>query len=376
MADDSNAKSKYAYLAAPSPVFESLKDDATKLVENLYAIKDIENFKAAWNSFPPALFDDGPAVGKDITIEHINIPVRDGTVVELRIYKPIDPAPDAPLFFVSHGGGWVMFTHDAEEAQNRQVAKDTRCVVVSVEYRKCPEFPFPYPLNDCFDALIWCKSNASTLGINPEKVFLAGATSGANLVVTAGGKAASLALKARDEGVTGILGQVLNMPMICHPDFFPRDKYEYKSWDENKEEAVASSTRALFHWNLYLPEGKPEVYANPILAESHANLPPACKKKKKKKNRNMPASYTPQHKKCAENYKLTSSLVIQIAGFDPLRDEGFAYGEALKAAGVPVTEKAFAGLPHAFYFFLKALDKESREYFQNIVNFIQEIEKK
>ncbi|KKZ68834.1 hypothetical protein EMCG_00005 [[Emmonsia] crescens] len=336
MADDSMAKSKYAYLARPHPVFESLKGEATKLFEKIYAIKDMEKFKAAWNAFPPAVFDDGPVVGKDITIEHMNIPVRDGTMVELRIYKPINPGPDASLFFVSHGGGWTMFTHDIEEAQNRQVAKDNKCVVVSVEYRKCPEFPFPYPLNDCFDALTWCKSNAFTLGINPEKIFLAGATCGANL-------AASLALKARDEGVTGILGQVLNMPMICHPDFFPQDKYEYKSWDEFKEDVVASSTNALFYWNLYLPEGKPEVYANPILAESHADLPPA---------------------------------LIQIAGLDPLRDEGFAYGEALKAAGVPVTEIAFAGLPHAFYIFLKALDKESREYFQNVVDFVQEIEKK
>ncbi|PGH04238.1 hypothetical protein GX51_03583 [Blastomyces parvus] len=336
MAADSTTRSKYGHLAAPHPVFETLKDEASKLVESIYAIKDIEQFKAAWNAFPPVLFDDGPVVGQDITIEHTNIAVRDGAEVELRIYKPINPAPDASLLFVSHGGGWTIFTHDVEEAQNRQVAKDNRCVVVSVEYRKCPEFPFPYPLNDCFDALIWCKSNASTLGINPERIFLAGSTSGANL-------AAALALKARDESITGIVGQILNMPMICHPDFFPREKYEYKSWNENKEEAVASSARAVFHWNLYLPEGKPEVYGNPILAESHANLPPA---------------------------------LIQIAGYDPLRDEGFAYGEALRSAGVEVTEKAFAGLPHAFYFFLKALDKESREFFQNIVDFVRVIEKK
>ncbi|EGC47049.1 lipase [Histoplasma capsulatum var. duboisii H88] len=334
--DNSNAKSKYAHFATPHPVFESLKDEASKLVENLYAIEDMEEFKAAWDAFPPAVFDDGPVVGKDITIEHMNIPVRDGAKVELRIYKPINPTPQASLFFVAHGGGWTIFTHDAEEAQNRQVARDNKLVVVSVEYRKCPEFPFPYPLNDCFDALIWCKSNAVNLGINPERIYLAGSTSGANL-------AASLALKLRDEGITGVSGQVLNMPMICHPDFFPRDKYEYNSWDENNEDAATSSSRTLFHWNLYLPKGKPEVYANPILAESHANLPPA---------------------------------LIQIAGFDPLRDEGFAYGEALRAAGVPVTEKVFAGLPHAFYFFLKALDKESREYFQNIVDYVNDIEKK
>lgn len=99
------AKSKYAYLATPHPVFESLKDEATKLFDKIYAIKDMEKFKAAWNAFPPAVFDDGPVVGKDITIEHMNIPVRDGTMVELRIYKPINPDPAASLFFVSHGGG-------------------------------------------------------------------------------------------------------------------------------------------------------------------------------------------------------------------------------------------------------------------------------
>ncbi|EEH33240.1 lipase/esterase [Paracoccidioides lutzii Pb01] len=336
MAADAEPKSKYAHFAEPHLVFETFKEEASKPIDAIYAIKDMDTFKAAWNAFPPVVFDDGPVVGQDITIEHINIPVSDGTLVELRIYKPINPVPTSTLFFVSHGGGWTICTHDVEEAQNRQVAKDNKCVVVSVEYRKCPEFPFPYPLNDCYDALLWCKSNASTLGINPEKIILAGTSGGGNL-------AACIALKARDEGVTGIIGQVLNMPMICHPDLFPRDKYEYKSWEENENEAVASSSRALFHWNLYLPELKPDAYANPILAESHANLPPA---------------------------------LIQVAGLDPLRDEAFAYGEALKAAGVPATVKGFVGLPHAFYFFLQQLNKESREYIQNIVDFVQDVEKK
>lgn len=103
--DNSNAKSKYAHFATPHPVFESLKDEASKLVGNLYAIEDMEKFKAAWDAFPPAVFDDGPVVGKDITIEHMNIPVRDGATVELRIYKPINPTPRASLFFVAHGGG-------------------------------------------------------------------------------------------------------------------------------------------------------------------------------------------------------------------------------------------------------------------------------
>jgi len=95
----------------------------------------------------------------------------------------------------------------------------------------------------------------------------------------------------------------------------------------------------LWFWDQYLPNAEPHVYASPLLASSLKGLPPA---------------------------------LIQIAGMDPLRDEAFAYYEALKEAGVPVTVKAYGGLPHAFYV-LVHLD-QSAQYHRAVVDWIRQIQ--
>lgn len=96
--------------------------------------------------------------------------------------------------------GWSVGSHDIEEGQNRNVAAKTKSVVVSVDYRlwvyihlyaakfysdtefRAPEYRFPYAINDCYDILLWCKGNASTLGIDPNYIIVSGGSSGANIV--------------------------------------------------------------------------------------------------------------------------------------------------------------------------------------------------
>ncbi|OJD13364.1 hypothetical protein AJ78_06176 [Emergomyces pasteurianus Ep9510] len=236
--------------------------EAVKLVDEWYAIKDIEYFKAAWNSFPPAVVDDRPVVGRDITIEHINIPVRwhhSGT--QKSTSQSIQHR--TPVYSLSHMvevsstglSGLLKPKSWINLAERNRYAKDNRGVVVSVEYRNCPKFPFPYPLNDCFDALNLGKVKTSD-----------------------------------DQGRGGCLLTI----GICNANQMPPP--------------LASILTRFF-----------------------------------------------------SQVGLVVQSLIQNAGFDPLRDEGFADGEAVKAVGVPVTEKALAGLPQAFYFFFKALDKEARE---------------
>ena len=164
-------KPKYGHLSALSPDFAPLKDAADQSFEELWQLP-FDEFKAKWDSFPPALVDDSPKVGKDITVEHVKITTSDGSAIELRIYKPIDPVPNALLYLNAHGGGkyrsqvrwlsftygtvgWVVGKHDTEEGQNRLVAAVNKAVVVSVDYRMAPEFRFPYAIKDFFDALIW-----------------------------------------------------------------------------------------------------------------------------------------------------------------------------------------------------------------------------
>lgn len=83
-----------------------------------------------------------------------------------------------------------------------------------------------------------------------------------------------LAQKARDEGVSGIVGQILNIPVTCHPAHFPVTKYEYGSYEQNSESPIVGAARMHWFWRQYLPNAEKDVYASPLLASSLRNLPP------------------------------------------------------------------------------------------------------
>lgn len=112
------------------------------------------------------------------------------------------------------------------------------------------------------------KSNAPSLGADPEKIILIGGSAGA-------GMATIIALKARDAGISGIRAQVLNFPVTCHPKFFPADKYEYGSYQQNFDASVVSALKMEFFLDLYLPDPSPDADHSPLLAESLKGLPPA-----------------------------------------------------------------------------------------------------
>ncbi|RDW85965.1 hypothetical protein BP5796_04290 [Coleophoma crateriformis] len=311
------------------PEFAAIKDECDAQNVKLAALS-FEDFVATWRVMPPALPGECPT---DIEITDRTATVSDGSGIEIRIYKSKDVKPDAWLFLTCHGGGWTVGSHEVEGGNNRYVASKTGCVVVSPDYRMAPEYPFPYPINDCFDTLKWCKANAASLGINPEKIIIGGSSAGGNLT-------ASVAMRARDEGVSGIRGQVLNIPNICHPKLFPKDKgYKYESTKEFEVCSMLNTKEMTWYWDKYLPNLDNSVRACPILAESFKDLPPA---------------------------------LVQVAGMDPLRDEGFAYAKALKDDGVPVTEYFFAGLPHCFYFFPNLT--KTAEYYANIVSWVKEVQ--
>lgn len=141
---------------------------------------------------------------------------------------------------------------------------------------------------------------------------------------------------ARDEKVSGVIGQVLNIPVTCHPKFFPSKTYEYFSYSQNKDSSVIDAPRMDWFWDQYMPEPKLDVYASPLLAKTLEGLPQA---------------------------------LVQVAGMDPLRDEGLAYAEKLQADGVKVGVKTFQGLPHGFYMFPQL--KATGEYYNNVITFVK-----
>ncbi|KAL4940594.1 hypothetical protein BDV06DRAFT_230256 [Aspergillus oleicola] len=330
MAGPDESSFRYAHWATPDPEWDKYKD-----FENPFAGLESPSVPAMREimSKTPINFPYKRDEVTGVVISHQSIEARDGVELELRIYKRGDLNSDAVLFFVTHGGGWAMGDHNTEEAMNRLVAKRTNSVVVSVNYRLAPEFPFPFPVNDSFDALQWCRENAKSFGVDPNRVIVGGSSSGGNI-------AAALALKDRDEGIGAVFGQVLNIPDICHPAHFPRDKYEYSSPEQNKNGPIITMEAAHWLWDLYCPTAGADSYASPLLAESHKGLAPA---------------------------------LIQVAGRDPGRDEGLAYSEGLKKAGVAVKTKVYPGLPHAFHLFPDLED--TMTYHNTVVDWINFLDK-
>ncbi|CAM1500811.1 Fc.00g099730.m01.CDS01 [Cosmosporella sp. VM-42] len=319
---------KNGHLSELDPEFAKLKGPTDAMIEQMWEPSiSLENFRNMWlnDSAPP---EGCPTEGVDVMTKTQNIPMRDGSLVEIKVYNAKDKKPNSTLVMRYHGGGWVVGGHCTEHSENLLIAGRTNSVVVSVDYRMAPEFRFPYSVNDCFDSLKWSKANAATLGVDPEKIILAGGSAGCNL-------AAVVALMARDEGVSGILAQVLCFPVTCHPKFFPTDKYEFGSYQQNHDASIVTSIRMEWFLDHYMPEPTDDWRFSCLLAPTLKGLPPA--------------------------------LVI-VAGYDTLRDEGIAYAERLKEEGVDTDLHTYQGMPHCFYAF--ATHPKAVDYFDQIIEFI------
>ncbi|OQU94867.1 hypothetical protein CLAIMM_01156 isoform 2 [Cladophialophora immunda] len=264
---------KYAWLSQIDPVWAPIQQECDARFRIFWDLP-AEQYQEAWKS-NPLVMPEGTPMDLEVTFE--TIPFRDGHKAELKIYKNTQKlkamgkkGDRAPLMLVAHGGGWMMGDHAVEEGVCRYTAKETGAVVASVDYRLAPKHRFPQQVNDYYDAFIWCKANASALGIDPSMIITCGSSAGGNM-------AAVLPIMARDQNEGGIIGQLLNSPVLCHPKYFPRDKgYEYNSFRQNKNSSILGEENMLNCWAEYYPDTGPDVYANPLLVESVEGLPPAC----------------------------------------------------------------------------------------------------
>mgnify|MGYP001816318944 CR=1 FL=1 len=220
--------------------------------------------------------------------------------IPIRIYRPAAEGP-LPLLMNFHGGGWVIGDLDTADAVCRRVAEAAGCIVISVDYRLAPEHPYPAAVEDAYAATCWAAANAEALG-GSGKLAVMGESAGGTL-------AAVVCQRARDEAGPQIDFQLLAYPVIDHD-------LSRASWEENGEGYLLEKSTMVWFWDQYCPpERRSEPAASPLLAESLADLPPA---------------------------------VVLTAEFDPLRDEGKAYADALAAAGVSAKLINFDGLVHDF----------------------------
>ncbi|OAA66609.1 alpha/beta hydrolase fold-3 domain-containing protein [Niveomyces insectorum RCEF 264] len=334
---------KYGHYAALDPEFAKLKPAIDANIAQLFAIEDWAAFRAAWLA-PSPLPAGCPQPGTDVHVRYTKMPTRDGAEIELKIMEAAatthinKDATDNVCVLRLHGGGWSVGGHETEAVENLRVAHRPGVVLVSVDYRLAPEYRYPYPLNDCEDALRWVQAHAAELRINPAKIVLLGGSAGSNLAL-------ALALRAREAHVGGIVGMVLDWPTGAHPKFFPqlreRDGYELESYGQNFYATVVTPPVMEFFLASYTPDPQPDPGHSPLLADSFKDLPPA---------------------------------LLQIAGYDPLRDEGLAVAEKLKKDGVPTEVHVYAGLPHVFSSLLPELP-QSKDLFARQEAFIDKIVK-
>ena len=220
----------------------------------------------------------------------------------VRIYRPTNN-PTAPAIVYFHGGGWVLNFLDIYDASLTTLANRTGATIISVNYQKAPEHPFPIPFDDCFATLEWVLANSALLRINSQKVAVAGDSAGANL-------ASGVALKARDQKIE-LAYQLLIYP--CNDRNF-----ESPSYIENATGYGLSSQAMQWFWNQYLQ------------GESHNQNPYA-----------IPAR--------AHSFKDLAPAIILTAQYDPLLSDGEQYAGQLKAHGVDVRYREFQGMIHGFF---------------------------
>jgi acetyl esterase len=226
-----------------------------------------------------------------------------GPDVLVRIYTP-EGRGRFPVLVWFHGGGWVVGDLETADGTARRLTAQAGCVVVSVDYRLAPEARFPAAAEDCYAVTQWVAANAAGIDADPGRIAVGGDSSGGNL-------AAVVSLMARDRGVSPPVFQLLVYPVIA------RD-FDTGSYRQNGEGYGITSDSMKWYWDLYLTDDADasNPYAAPLLAKDLSGLPPA--------------------------------LVIT-AEFDPLRDEGEAYAQRLREAGVTVTYSRYDGMIHGFF---------------------------
>lgn len=252
----------------------------------------------------PSTSPSAVAVVRDLVIE---LP---GRTLSARLYISAGAETTPPLTLFFHGGGWVICSIETHDPLCRALAQESGSAILSVDYRLAPETPFPGPLDDCYDALTWAYANAGSLGIDPARLAVAGDSAGGNL-------AAAVAIRARDEDGPALRHQMLIYP-VTDVDF---ERPSYRA--SEAEGGLLSPEMMRWFWQHYVSDlANVTPLAAPLRHENLAGLPPAT---------------------------------IIVAQYDPLRDEGLAYAEALQSAGGDVSCEEAMGMIHGFLTMLDAV---------------------
>jgi acetyl esterase len=235
-------------------------------------------------------------------VTNLSIPGPAGAI-RARHYQPAN-ADGEPLLVFYHGGGQAIGSIETHDDLCRQICRDGRIHVLSIDYRLAPEHKAPAGSEDAFAAFTWALENAAGLGADADRVAVGGDSAGGNL-------AALVSLRARDEGTRLPALQLL---------FYPVTNYRAQTRSRTLFAEGFFLTGKDIHWfnELFLDGADVDAShprVSPLLSDDLSGLPPA---------------------------------LVLTAGFDPLRDEGRQYADAMRAAGVTVDYREFGPLVHGF----------------------------
>jgi len=253
-------------------------------------------------------FPAPPLPLKEITGSHIPGPAGQ---IPVRIYRAsLEDNQPAIVYF--HGGGFVIGDLESHDGTCQRLAYNIGCTVVSVDYRLAPEHVYPAAVDDSFAATEWVSAHAKLLKIDSDRIAVAGDSAGGNL-------AAVVALIARDRGGPKLCHQLLTYPVTDMA-------FRSESYISNGQGYFLTKDMMAWFGDQYMPKGHDveDPLLSPLYAEDLSGLPPAT---------------------------------VITAEYDPLRDEGEAYGKRLQEAGVPTKIVRYDGMFHGFFSMNGAVDQ-------------------
>lgn len=234
--------------------------------------------------------------------------------IPLRLYRPagVADAEALPLLVYFHGGGWVIGDLDTHDVACRTLAAGAGIAVLAIDYRLAPEHRFPAAVDDCIAALRFARAEAAALGADAARIAVGGDSAGGNLAAVA-------CLALRDAGEPLPAFQLLIYPATDMRAVAP-------SHTANGQGYMLTADSIAYYRGHYMPDAAEwaDWRASPLLAADHAHLPPA---------------------------------LVLTAGFDPLRDEGRQYADALSGAGVACQYICFERQIHGFVTMGRVIDE-------------------
>ena len=236
-------------------------------------------------------------------VEDLRIPMRDGQSIKARLFAPYPKSQASPIptLVYFHGGGFTIGSIQTHNVLCRELARIAQCAVISVDYRLAPEHRFPVATNDAWDALQWVATSAESMGLLANALAVGGDSAGGTL-------AAVCAIHARDAGLK------LALQLLIYPGTAARQE----TTSHNTYQSGFMLDKATVDWVIdhYIDaKDRDDWRFAPMLAERHDGLAPAW---------------------------------IGLAECDPLVDEGVAYADMLRMAGVKVDLEIYHGVVHGF----------------------------